>query len=73
MLETQTHDLKPLVREVLQELLIQDRETLLIQDRETLRDLIYEVMEDIALARAIEEGLDDENVSREEVFALLAE
>ncbi|MFN5515644.1 MAG: hypothetical protein ACK5CA_13130 [Cyanobacteriota bacterium] len=65
MLETQTHDLKPLVREVLQELLI--------QDRETLRDLIYEVMEDIALARAIEEGLDDENVSREEVFALLAE
>ncbi|MBJ7899605.1 MAG: hypothetical protein GC158_06755 [Cyanobacteria bacterium RI_101] len=65
MLETQTQDLKPLVREVLQELLI--------QDRETLRDLIYEVMEDIALARAIEEGLDDENVSREEVFALLAE
>lgn len=64
MLETQTQDLKPLVREVLQELLI--------QDRETLRDLIYEVMEDIALARAIEEGLDDENVSREEVFALLA-
>jgi hypothetical protein len=30
-------------------------------------------MEDIALAKAIEEGLDDENVSSEEVFALLSE
>jgi hypothetical protein len=65
MLETQAQDLKPLVKEALRELLIQDRETLL--------DLIYEVMEDIALAKAIEEGLDGENVSHEEVFALLAE
>ncbi|MFM7437309.1 MAG: hypothetical protein ACKO2V_01690 [Snowella sp.] len=63
MLETQTQDLKPLVKEALRELLIQDRETLL--------DLIYEVMEDIALAKAIEKGLDGENVSREEIFALL--
>jgi hypothetical protein len=46
---------------------------LLLQERETLTDLIYEVMEDIALAKAIEEGLNGENVSREEVFALLAE
>ena len=46
---------------------------LLLQERETLTDLIYEVMEDIALAKAIEEGLDDENVSSEEVFALLSE
>jgi predicted RNase H-like HicB family nuclease len=30
-------------------------------------------VEDIALAKAIEEGLDGENVSREEVFALLSE
>jgi hypothetical protein len=63
MLETQTQDLKPLVKEALRELLIQDRETLL--------DLIYEVMEDIALAKAIAEGINDENVSREEIFALL--
>jgi hypothetical protein len=63
MLETQTQDLKPLVKEALRELLIQDRETLL--------DLIYEVMEDIVLAKAIEKGLDGENVSREEIFALL--
>ena len=46
---------------------------LLLQERETLTNLIYEVMEDIALAKAIEEGLDGENVSREEIFALLAE
>jgi len=43
------------------------------QERETLTDVIYEVIEDIALAKAIEEGLDDENVSREEIFSLLAE
>ena len=30
-------------------------------------------VEDIALAKAIAEGLDSENVSREEVFALLSE
>jgi len=65
MLETQAQDIKPLVKEVLRELLL--------QERETLTDLIYEVMEDIALVKAIEEGLDGENVSREEVFALLAE
>jgi len=28
-------------------------------------------MEDIVLAKAIEKGLDGENVSREEIFALL--
>jgi hypothetical protein len=65
MLETQAQELKPIIKEVLHDLLL--------QERETLTDLIYEVMEDIALAKAIEEGLDGENVSREEVFALLAE
>jgi hypothetical protein len=65
MLETQSQELKPIIKEVLHELLL--------QERETLTDLIYEVMEDIALAKAIEEGLDGENVSREEIFALLAE
>jgi hypothetical protein len=65
MLETQAQELKPIIKEVLHELLL--------QERETLTDLIYEVMEDIALAKAIEEGLDDENVSSEEVFALLSE
>jgi hypothetical protein len=44
-----------------------------LQERETLTDVIYEVIEDMALAKAIEEGLHDENVSREEIFSLLAE
>lgn len=65
MLEDQTQALKPIVKEVLHELLL--------QKRETLTDVIYEVIEDIALAKAIEEGLHDENVSREEIFSLLAE
>ncbi len=65
MLEDQVQALKSIVKEVLHELLL--------QERETLTDVIYEVIEDIALAKAIEEGLDDENVSREEIFSLLAE
>lgn len=36
-----------------------------------LRDVLAEVMEDIALARAIQEGEMSEPVSREEVFRLL--
>ena len=36
-------------------------------------DSAITALEDIALAKAIEEGLDGENVSREEVFALLSE
>ena len=62
MLEDQAQALKSIVKEVLHELLL--------QERETLTDVIYEVIEDIALAKAIEEGLDDENVSREEIFGL---
>ena len=62
MLEDQAQSLKSFVKEVLHELLL--------QERETLTDVIYEVIEDIALAKAIEEGLDDENVSREEIFGL---
>ncbi|MBE9071651.1 hypothetical protein [Microcystis sp. LEGE 08355] len=65
MLEDQAQALKPIVKEILHELLL--------QERETLTDVIYEVIEDIALAKAIEEGLHDENVSREEIFSLLAE
>jgi len=65
MLENQAQALKPIVKEILHELLL--------QERETLTDVIYEVIEDMALAKAIEEGLHDENVSREEIFSLLAE
>ncbi len=62
MLEDQAQALKPIVKEVLHELLL--------QERETLTDVIYEVIEDMVLTKAIEEGLDDENVSREEFFWL---
>jgi len=34
-------------------------------------DLVDEVMEDAAIARAITEGKDSENVSRDDIFALL--
>ena len=34
--------------------------------------LVTQEMEDIALTKAIEEGLDGENASREEVLALLS-
>jgi hypothetical protein len=36
-----------------------------------LRDLVEETLEDIALARAIEQGQRSEEVSRSEVFSIL--
>lgn len=39
--------------------------------RDLVKDMVEEAMEDIALARAIEEGLGGKSVSRDEVFALL--
>ncbi len=61
MLETQ--DLRPLLKELLREMFT--------QERELLAELIYEVMEDVAMARAITEGKDSGNVERDEIFALL--
>lgn len=47
----------------------------LIEILEERRDLFYELveesLEDIALARAIDEGLVDENVGRDEVMKVL--
>jgi hypothetical protein len=65
MLETQAQELKPLLKELLHELLM--------QERGLLKELIYEVIEDVALAKAITEGKDSENVERDEIFALLNE
>jgi len=62
MLDVQAEELKPLLKELLHELLIQERGWLL--------ELVYEVMEDAAMARAIAEGKDSENVSRDEIFEL---
>ena len=36
-----------------------------------VREIVAEVIEDIALARAIEQGLESEPISRNEVFAIL--
>ncbi len=49
--------------------------TALIDVLETRRDLVREifeeVMEDVALSRAIEQGMKSETVSRDEVYAIL--
>ncbi len=55
--------LKDLVKSALVEVL-EERKDL-------VRDIVEEAMEDLALARAIEQGLDSESVSRDEVFAVL--
>lgn len=61
MLEAQ--DLRPLLKELLREMFT--------QERDLLAELIYEVLEDVAMARAIAEGKDSENVERDEIFSLL--
>ena len=60
MLEAQ--DLRPLIKELLREMFT--------QERDLLAELIYEVMEDVAMARAIAEGKDSENVDRDEILNL---
>ncbi len=44
---------------------------ILQEQRGLLYDLIVEIMEDIALTKAIEEGQDSELVTRDEVFNVL--
>jgi hypothetical protein len=41
------------------------------EHRDLVKDIVEEAMEDIALTRAIDEGLRSESVSREEVMAIL--
>jgi hypothetical protein len=41
------------------------------ENRGLVQDIVEEAMEDIALARAIEQGLSSESVSRDEVFTIL--
>ena len=41
------------------------------EHRDLVQDIVAEAMEDIALARAIEQGLGSESISRDEVFAIL--
>jgi hypothetical protein len=65
MLETQAQELKPMLKELLHELLM--------EEGGLLKELIYEVIEDVALAKTITEGKNGENVKRDEIFALLDE
>lgn len=41
------------------------------EQRNLVQEIVEEAMEDIALSRAIEQGLGSEPVSRDEVFAIL--
>ena len=41
------------------------------EHRELVQDIVEEALEDIALARAVEQGLGSQPVSRDEVFTLL--
>ena len=43
----------------------------LVEQRALLRDIIEEVIEDMALSRAIDEGMKTPVVTRDEVFAAL--
>jgi hypothetical protein len=42
-----------------------------LREHRDLQDIVEEAMEDFALARAIEQGLESKSVSREDVFATL--
>jgi hypothetical protein len=44
---------------------------IVLENRELLHDILVEVMEDVAMAHAIEEGLDSESAERKDIFNLL--
>ena len=41
------------------------------ENRELMQDIVQEALEDIAIARAIEQGLQTKSVSRKKVFSVL--
>jgi hypothetical protein len=55
----------------LKELLKSAVAEVLEERREFVKEIIEEAMEDVALARAIDEGVSTDAVSREEVFSIL--
>jgi len=57
--------------EKLKELLKSALVEALEEQRDLVRDIVEDAMEDFALARAIEQGLGSESISRDEVFAIL--
>jgi hypothetical protein len=57
--------------EKLKELLKSALVEALEEHRDLVQDIVEGAMEDFALARAIEQGLEGQSVSRDEVFAIL--
>ena len=57
--------------EKLKELLKSALVEVLEEHRDLVLDIVEEAMEDFALARAIEQGLESQSVSRDEVFAII--
>ena len=57
------------LKEILKEALIE----VLEERRDLIQGLVEEALEDVALARAIEEGEGTDTVSRDEVFKLMKE
>jgi hypothetical protein len=41
------------------------------ENRDLMQDIVEEALEDIAIARAVEQGLETRTVSRKKVFSLL--
>jgi hypothetical protein len=41
------------------------------ENRELMQDIVQEALEDIAVARAIERGMETKSVSRKKVFSIL--
>jgi hypothetical protein len=41
------------------------------ENRDLVQDIVEEAMEDIALRRAVEQGLDSASISRDDVFSIL--
>ncbi len=41
------------------------------EQRELVREIVEEALEDVALSRAIEQGLGGESVSRDDVFSII--
>lgn len=60
-----TSELKELLKTTLIEILQ--------EQKEVFTDIIIEAMEDIAFAKAIEEGENTKNASREDIFKLLSQ
>ena len=61
----------PVDEEKLKDLLKAALVEALEEQRNLVQDIVAEALEDFALARAIEQGLESESVSRSEVFAVL--